>query len=513
MTSTILRKTRKVWEFGDFQTPNDLAHFVTQIVVDRNIKPKSIIEPSCGRGAFLISAIKSFPEIKKAIGVDINKDHLDRMYGILYEEGIKLPVDIVHNDFFSLSWEDILRDLPEPILIVGNPPWVTSAELGMLGSSNLPQKSTFQGRNGFEAKTGKSNFDISEWMLIKHLEWLKDRNGMIAMLCKESVARKVLNYAWRNRYQVSEASIYKFDAMKYFNAAVDACLFLIAMNNGINSNHCNFYEKITDKRVSNIIGYDDGVIVANVSSYNKLKSLRGIDNNYKWRSGVKHDCAKIMELERDGEYLRNGKGVIASLEDTYVYPMLKSSDIGNGRILKYRKYMLVTQKFIGEDTGHIEINAPKTWRYLNDNVEAFTKRASSIYRNRPQFSIFGVGDYTFSPWKVAISGFYKNLSFKPIGLFGGRPTIFDDTIYFLACWSEDEAKFIAEILNSGIAQEFLGSMIFWSDKRPITIELLKRLNIHALACELGKEKEYIFYTSSHLLQLSTEGKQPDLLIA
>jgi hypothetical protein len=33
-------------------------------------------------------------------------------------------------------------------------------------------------------------------------------------------------------------------------------------------------------------------------------------------------------------------------------------------------------------------------------------------------------------------------------------------------------------------------MIFWNEKRPITIELLKRLNIKALSIEIGMEKEY-----------------------
>jgi hypothetical protein len=50
------------------------------------------------------------------------------------------------------------------------------------------------------------------------------------------------------------------------------------------------------------------------------------------------------------------------------------------------------------------------------------------------------------------------------------------------------------MLNSKPAQEFLRSMIFWSDKRPITVELLKRLNLHALSIELGCEAKYLTFT-------------------
>lgn len=157
--------------------------------------------------------------------------------------------------------------------------------------------------------------------------------------------------------------------------------------------------------------------------------------------------------------------------------------------------MLVTQRSIGEDTTHIKSDAPKTWKYLKSYERLFTKRASSIYRDRPIFSVFGVGDYTFSPWKVAISGFYKKLNFKLIGPIDNYPVIFDDTVYFLPAWSKEEAEFLLKILCSVPAQEFFSSMIYWNDKRPITIDLLKRLSLQKLASKLGREKEYKMYVA------------------
>ena len=87
--------------------------------------------------------------------------------------------------------------LPENLLVVGNLPWVTNSELGSLESKNLPEKNNFQRHRGFAAKTGKANFDISEWMLIKLLESLNQKKASIAMLCKTATARKVLTYAWK----------------------------------------------------------------------------------------------------------------------------------------------------------------------------------------------------------------------------------------------------------------------------------------------------------------------------
>lgn len=490
-------KRRQVCEFGDFQTPDNMARWVTQVVKQLNIKPQAILEPTCGCGSFLLAAIESFPETQQFVGVEINEAHLNKLRTRLAATSSIAPVTTLHANFFNVDWSGILNKLPTPILVIGNPPWVTNATLGGLQGSNLPKKSNFQGLNGLDALTGKSNFDISEWMLLQHLEWFKERLGAMAMLCKASVARKVLIHAWKQNYPICTARIYKFDAMECFGVAVDACLFIVEFGQRSQSMDCLVYDSLFASQASHTIGYRNGIIVANVTAYDRWQHLHRINENYAWRSGIKHDCAKVIELERIGDTYRNGNGESISLEDTYVYPLFKSSDISNNRVTTCRKYLLVTQRFIGEDTAHIEDVSPATWQYLQENADALAKRSSSIYRNRPPFSIFGVGDYTFAPWKVAISGFYKKLVFTAISPINGKPAVFDDTVYFLPCWSEGESKFLAEILNSSIAKEFLGSMIFWSDKRPITADLLKRLSVDALARELRRENEYFSYALAY----------------
>ena len=71
----------------------------------------------------------------------------------------------------------------------------------------------------------------------------------------------------------------------------------------------------------------------------------------------------------------------------------------------------------------------------------------------------------------------------------------DDTVYFLSCSAKDEAYFLADILNSEASLDFFDSMIFWSDKRPITIDLLKRLHIGKLAKYMGRSQEYNLFAS------------------
>ena len=487
------QNNKQICEFGDFQTPDYLAHQVTQTLKALEIQPQSVIEPSCGTGAFLFAAVDFFPTSSQFIGVDINQAHLDAVCTKIITKSITAPIKTICASFFDVDWFGILNDLPEPILIIGNPPWVTSAELGRLNSYNLPKKSNFNKINGLDALTGKSNFDISEWMMLQHLKWLKGRRGIIAMLCKTAVARKVLFYAWKHDNFIQAARIYKIDAFKYFKATVDACLCIIEVGNIIKPKICYFFEHFLDKKPSDTINYYDGRVIADLVNYKKWQHLRGVDKNYIWRSGIKHDCSKVMELIKIGLEYRNGNGVIVSLEDNYIYPLLKSSDVANGRVHNCRKYMLITQHYIGEDTKKIEEQAPKIWCYLQENAAVFSKRSSSVYKKRPEFSIFGVGSYTFYPWKVAISGLYKRLDFYAVPSIKSRPVVFDDTVCFLPCFSEEEAYFITELLNSSVARTFFNSMIFWGNKRPITIDLLKQLNLHYLAREINRENEYIYY--------------------
>ena len=52
-----------------------------------------------------------------------------------------------------------------------------------------------------------------------------------------------------------------------------------------------------------------------------------------------------------------------------------------------------------------------------------------------------------------------------------------------------KARFIAnDLLNSEPARQgIFSAFVFWDAKRPVTIDMLRRLDLSALACELGSE--------------------------
>ncbi len=479
-------ETRRT-EYGDFQTPLDLGRQICDLLANRGLRPSSILEPNCGKGSLLLAAQESFLCARSVTGVEINPEYAEvARCSLAVNAKPEQVVAIIVGDFFKMHWRSILESFPEPLLILGNPPWVTNAELGALGSSNLPVKSNFQNHRGLDAMTGKSNFDISEFMLIRELEWTCERGATLAMICKTAVARKVLRYAWKNGFHIGEASIYRIDAAKHFGAAVEACVLIVQGADEKKVDECLLFDSMQTQTPVASIANRNGTIVSNAQLYDRWKHLEGKEH-YVWRSGIKHDCTRVMELRRQNGKYWNGLGEIVDVEDDYVYPMLKSSDLAHEERPIPRRFMLVTQHQIGEDTCHLRTMAPKMWEYLTVHAKFFDARSSSIYRHRPRFSIFGVGKYSFSEWKVAISGFYKKLDFRVIGPFEQSPVVLDDTCYFVPCDSPQEAELIAAVLNSTVARQFLTSRIFWDEKRPITLAVLSSLNLLAAAKELDLE--------------------------
>jgi hypothetical protein len=439
-----------------------------------------VIEPTCGKGAFLVAAHAEWGAAALA-GYDINPDYVADARSILPSSA-----RVVAADFFATDWAAELRDCAEPLLVIGNPPWVTSSELGALKSKNLPRKANLKNLAGLDALTGKSNFDVSEWMLTRLLQALEGRQFVLSLLCKSVVARRVMEYAATTNLGIF-GELRAIDAMAHFGAAVDAVLLTVVSPSLANrwgepcrSDPCRWprYAGLEETVPSSVLGYVDGIAILDVEAWLTTRWLAGTCVP-EWRSGLKHDCSAVMEFVADGVTLTSRSGGTVELEPDLVFPMMKGSDVANARWPPSRA-MLVTQRRLGQETASIRGVAPNTWRYLQAHREALAARKSSIYAGQPEFAMFGIGDYAFAPWKVAIAGLYKKLAFVLVGPHEGRPVVFDDTTYFLPFDSEQSARLAHEALTSSLSADFLHARIFWDDKRPINKRVLQGLDLSAL---------------------------------
>lgn len=474
-------------EYGDFQTPLELTDKVCKKLVEMGVNPDVIVEPTCGIGNFIKAAAHSFQSTSNILGIEINPAYIKEITAQHIWPKSKLKIEIQQADFFKFDWVSKLEEMPGNIMVIGNFPWVTSSRQGNFERKNLPPKTNFQKHSGLEAITGKSNFDISEWMLIQAVHWLQKRNGYLAMLCKISVARKLLNYIYSQKLNLAYCAIYNIDAKKYFQANVEACLLFCKFDSHSQNYFCDVFESLeTSKHYR--IGYRNKILVKDLQTFEKLSYLDDEQAGVKWRSGIKHDCSKVMEFWKIDNALVNGFGEKVEIEETYVFPLMKGSEVAQKldahqtreKTQPVQRYVLVPQTFVGQPTDSIKNLAPQTWEYLEFHAKELDKRKSKIYQKNPRFSVFGVGDYTFEPWKIAICGLYKKLEFKLIGPIDNKPVVLDDTVYFLGFNDKQKAEKTFEILTSAEVISFYESLIFWDEKRPIKSSILNRLNLPKL---------------------------------
>jgi hypothetical protein len=171
------------------------------------------------------------------------------------------------------------------------------------------------------------------------------------------------------------------------------------------------------------------------------------------------------------------------------------AQIVEAHVLHYARSLGSGQQVVGAHSPAIDVarpvqtgagvprwpSAPKLWKYLTDHSEQLDGRKSSIYRNRARFCILGVGPYSFTPYKVAISAMHKEPVFRLVAPVAGRPAVFDDVTYFASFEDAADAAVFASTLQGPEAQALLDSLIFTDSKRPITKKLLQRIDTSELA--------------------------------
>ncbi|MCI0512013.1 hypothetical protein L0128_02210 [candidate division KSB1 bacterium] len=490
-------------EYGDFQTPAELSDSICALLIKTDFHPQTIIEPTFGKGSFIISSLKYFNSIKTIFGIEINDRYvwetkLKILQYFLDNPRQSIPEIYLYNqDIFNFDFNLIKQKIDSYILVIGNPPWITNSELSALNSNNVPNKSNLKNLKGIDAITGKGNFDIGEFISLLMLETFADFNGKMGFLIKNSVIKNIVEDLKKFHFCISNIKTFKIDAKKFFSASVEASLFTCHLNQPSHDLICDAYENMMDHSVSVKFGWYKNKFISDLAAYKNSLDYDG-RSPYEWRQGVKHDCAKVFELTKNENYYLNGFDEKIDIEDDLVYGLIKSSDLKSDMINHPRKYVIITQNFIGENTLYIKAKYPKLFAYLTKYQNLLNSRKSSMYKNKPHFSIFGIGDYSFKPYKIAISGLYKIPRFSLILPENGKCLMLDDTCYFLSYDKLEIALYTWCILTSKYVYNLLKTISFLDAKRPYTKEILMRISIAKLASEIKFDEIFEKINNLHI---------------
>jgi hypothetical protein len=490
-------------ELGDFQTPSSLTDTICSLIESFNFNPSILIEPSCGKGNFIISALKKFPTIKTVIAIELQESYKEEFFRNINNSEIDTSnINIIFktDSFFNINFDELFKKhkidkLNHSFLILGNPPWVTNSYLGLLSSHNIPKKNNTKTQfKGLDALTGKSNFDIAETFIVELHEFFNKKNSIIALICKTATIQNIIkNKALKNSdYDLTS---FLFDSKKEFGISASANVIIMKKkkNQAKTETSCSVYMLYNQDEQLYSYGYKFDYFVSNIEVYKQKCNLEG-KFEYEWRQGLKHDAGSVLVLKKITSRTYKSKiSNLIELEDDLVYPFLKSSDIKDPFIRNSRYYILLPQQKLGENPTEKLKNFPKTLNYLQSNLFYFTKRKSRIYNNQQQFSIFGIGNYSFKPYKIVVSGFYKTLRFSLVIPQENKQVMIDDTCYSLSFDNFTEAVFIWIILNSKLVTEFFHSIVFLENKRPFKKEILQRLELKKALQIVSEEEMFTNY--------------------
>lgn len=454
---------------GDFQTPKDLASKVWATLDSSDYD--LVIEPTFGRGSF----ITTLPDDYRAdiIGWEIQEDYYR---AALVECKAAGNLHLVNADIFTITEKDIPTTPETTVLVIGNPPWVTNAEQGSLGGKNTGRKQNFKALNGLDALTGKSNFDVSEAIILRLVNLLSRecKVAQFALLVKFSVVRSLLQY-FEGQPLIGDFEYHMIDALRYFGAAVDAGLFKFRLGgDNLRRFSCLMYEDIGGKKAGEV-GLVNSKLVYDIPAFNRVSFMENKGQSfYVWRQGVKHDAAKILELAEQSGALKNRLGETVEIEQETLHQLYKSSDIFHGRTSRF--VIPIYQRSITDPMSDLEQRYPKLYSYLRQHEAYFLARKSSIYKHRPVFTMFGIGDYTHARYKIAIAGLYTQPVFRLLQP-SPRPVVLDDTGYMLPTNDRREAIYLLAVLSLDSTRDFLCSISHPRDKRRFSKDTLQRLRI------------------------------------
>lgn len=115
-------------QFGVVYTPDRLANYVAKLLNEEatkdNYEINSVLDPACGEGALLDAAEKNIPSCKSFIGIDIDKNVINRL-----NENSRSHYRYIHSDAIlpmcnkGNSGDYWKQELGAVSAVIANPPW------------------------------------------------------------------------------------------------------------------------------------------------------------------------------------------------------------------------------------------------------------------------------------------------------------------------------------------------------------------------------------------------------
>lgn len=451
---------------GEVFTPLKWAEWLINrwAIFDAWLDGAHICDPTAGKGAFVLALL----HIARRKGIPITPERLSRLTliemnaahlawfrkNIKQEFGIDFPVS-------QLFCQDVIMEshARRYDILIGNPPWANFADLPsdyksrvkpfFLAEELVPDKQ--------QLLLGSSRIDIAALVLKIVLGRLLKKGGVgyfylpLSLFFGDGAHRGFRNYR-ANQRDFAVDTVYEFTTTRVFE--------------GVNTSYCCAKFRC-DTRQTFPVSY----LRESHGKWTEHKTVPLKDSADPWRvvrqiNELKTDPTLDINLSpthipRQGVNTCGANSIFifedkpSHLPETFLYPLV-TKEIWRQGALPPRKWILLPY--------HQQTGKPISWQqiqehtalkdYLGSAQEVLQTRKGTLLRSAIDrgywWALFGVGTYSFAPFKVIWEAYGKS-RFNPVVLscVSGQAWQGNQSMHaFIPCWSEDTAQRIKRELEN-----------------------------------------------------------------
>ncbi len=424
----------------------------------------------------------------------------------------------LHKQDKNRIWVKIIQNSFAPLLhtefdyVIGNPPWIKWDFLSKdykkkLNHLYLDIYKLFS-HTGMKAGLGYSHDDISVMFMYVAIDKYLKNGGKLGFVMKQTLYKSLAGKEFR-KFKIEKSSqkpiplkVIKVNDMlelKPFNASAQAETSTIILEKGSETKYPipyliwkstnglpkenEFLSDILDRiEISQKEAYphnekdltDIWLIID--KGEKKDKFIQG-ENFYQSRHGLVNDLNSVFFidiLEKQGKIItiqnRTARAkkklriIKTKIENDLVYPFLKPRNVKKWGMQGYTYGILPQRKNGEKNESDLRTKQPLTYKYLHGFKEDLLGRSSKWFKTKgiPFYSFFGLGDYSFAPYKIVWCCMSYQPNFSVVSkvsdkFIGEKEVMPDNTIGYFSVENEQEAHYICAILNSATAKKYFES--------------------------------------------------------
>jgi hypothetical protein len=406
-------------------------HIVQEIITNIALENvTSIVDTCAGAGDFLIPLALNYPDIR-FYGIEKNPT----VYSVTKQFIAQQKITNIH--YFQ---GDVLLDefeIPECDLYLGNPPFVHHSILPQeYREKIIPLWKRYSVKQkGFELLLGSSRSDIAQLIFHYSIERYLRNNGKFTVILPNSLLKGKASCDFREFNNLNINEITDISGKKAFEDTDRACFYISGTKSGKTKFPIPYHQDNETKllyRSNNLLIAAEDKQVLGKCSYTARQGINTLGAN------------SIFFFKKQPPFA-----------SPLLKPLLKSSDVNPFHYNKsYWVLLPYTDNGALISENDLQLHYPIAYNYLLKHKDVLQNRKSRFIK-QCWYALFGIGQYTFTKYKVV----WRGLGAKALQACVVTDGIPNQAMHcYFSTNNHDEAHYLCSILNQPAYNDQLTSI-------------------------------------------------------